>query len=350
MYAEHLAAGVSASIDALCPSPSSSQIPKPLPFIFTSSKTYVRSYTFISSVDQGVCHLIAFFHLLLDSPFLGPRKFTSYLFGTALPYVIVPIIEAYRYPGKQHWLLRYPTFWLMLSQIVTLGIAFNLYWPLLLISRAPSSETEENSRQTNSGAKNSKKTDPGAEKIATLIGPAQAEGLIFGLTLGLVVPSVATVLQNDPFMTWVWQFFPVFVALARVVYVSLRPDSENRTKETVKPLRQNAIRAFYIACFLTASITHIYFVRPLLQRSDWKMQLVDFLIPLRPSPGAHPSRHAHNFLKWDHALGYGSILVGLLWSAENFGQVVKILLWYAVAIPAFGAGGAVMGVLAWRDL
>ena len=238
----------------------------------------------------------------------------------------------------------------MLSQIVTLGIAFNIYWPLLLISRAPSSETEENNKRTNSGAKPSKKTDQGREKIATLIGPAQAEGLIFSLALGLVLPSVATVLQNDPFMTWVWQFFPVFVALARVVYVSLRPDSENRTKETVKPLRQNAIRAFYIACFLTASITHIYFVWPLLQRSDWKMQLVDFLVPLRPSAGAHPSRHAHNFLKWDYALGYGSILVGLLWSAGNFGQVVTMLLWYTIAIPAFGAGGAVMGVLAWRDL
>jgi len=352
MYAEHIAAGVSESINALCPS-NSSQNHIPPPFILTSSKAYVRSYTFISSVDHGICHLIAFFHLLLDSPFHDPRKFVSYLFGTGLPCIIVPLIEAYRYRGKQHWLLRYPTFWLMLAQIVTLGIMSTIYWPLLLISRAQSSEAEEGNRRTNSEAKNSRKTDLGTGKIAKLIGPVQAEGLIFGLALGFVLPSVATVLHNDPFTTWAWQFYPVFVALARVAYVSLRAphtDSENRTTETVKPYRQNAIHTFYIASFLIASVTHILFIWPLLQRSDWKVQLVDFLIPLIPSAGAHPSRHAHNFLKWDYALGYGSIAVGLLWSARNFGQVVTMLLWYALAIPAFGMGGAVMGILAWRDL
>ena len=317
-----------------------------------SSKAYLRSYTFIPSVDYVVCHLIAFFHLLLDSPFHAPRKFTSYLFGTGLPCIIIPFIEAYRYRGNQHWLLRYPTFWLMLAQIITLGIMSTIYWPLLLISRARSSEAEENNKRTNSGTKNSKKY-PGREKIAKLMGPAQAEGLAFGLAIGFLLPSVVTVLHNDPFTTWIWQFYPVYVALAQAMYISLRTphtDSENQTKEAVKPHQQNAIRILYIACFLIASITHILFVWPLFKGSDWKMQITDFLIPLRPITGAHPSRHAHNFLKWDYALGYGSILVGLLWSARSFGQVVMMLLWYAIAIPAFGVGGAVMGILAWRDL
>jgi hypothetical protein len=318
-----------------------------------SSKTYLRSYTFISSVDHVVCHLIAFFHLLLDSPFHAPQKFTSYLFGTGLPCIITPLIEAYRYRGKQHWLLRYPTFWLMLAQIVTLGIMSTIYWPLLLISRARSTEAEEANKRTNSETKNSKKTYLGREKIAKLIGRVQAEGLVFGLATGFLFPSIAMVLHNDPFTTWVWQFYPVYVALARVVYVSLRTphtESDNQSKETVKPHRQNAIRTLYIACFFIASITHIIFVWPLFQDSDWKMLISDFLIPSRPTTGAHPSRHAHNFLKWDYALGYGSIVVGLLWSARNFGQVVMMLLWYAIAIPAFGVGGAVMGILAWRDL
>jgi len=345
MYAEHIAAGMSEDIQALCHLPSSqSQIPT-LPFIWASSKSYHRSYTFISSVDQlGICRLIAFFHLLLDSPFHAPRKFTSYLLGTGVPYVIVPLVEAYRYRGKQHWLLRYPTFWLMMSQIVTVGLTSTIYWLLLIISRAGFSEAKENNRQTDSVTKKPKKIQLGSEKIGKLIGPAEAEGLIFGLAIGAGLPSVAMVFQNDPIATWVWQFYPVYVALARVVYISLR------TTDTVNLHRKNAIRTLYITSFLLASITHILFVWPLFQRSDWKIQLSDFLIPGRASTGAHPSRHAHNFLKWDYALGYGSLLVGLLWSARNFGQVAAMLLWYAIAIPAFGVGGAVMGILAWRDL
>lgn len=335
MYAEHIAAGMSESIQALCPPSSLQSRNLTPPFILASSKIYHRSYTFVPSVDHAICHLIAYFHLLLDSPFHAPRKFTSYLLATGLPLIIIPHIEAYRYRGKQYWLLRYPTFWLMMAQSVTLGITYAMYWPVLIISRAGSSEAEESNRRTNSETKNS-------EKIAKLIGPLQAEGLVFGLAIGFALPSVAMVLQNDPLVTWIWQFYPVYVALAQVVYISLRT--------TDRPHRQNVIRAFYIASFLIASISHILFVLPLFQQIDWKMQLSELLIPLRPSTGAHPSRHAHSFLKWDYALGFGSISVGLLWSARNFGQVLAMLLWYAIAIPAFGAGGAVMGILAWRDL
>ena len=352
MYAEHIAAGIVQSISALCPTPSS-ESPAPPPFILMSSKVYLRSYTFIPSVDCMVCHLIAFFHLLLDSPFHAPRNFVSYLFGMGPACIIIPFIEAYRYRGKQHWFLRYPTFWLMLSQIATLGVMSAIYWPLLLISRARSSEAEENNKRTKSGTKTAEKTYPEREKIAKLMGPAQAEGLALGLAIGYLLPSVATVLHNDPFTTWVWQFYPVYVALIRDVYISLRAphmDNEDETKETLKPHRQNAIRTLYIACFLVASVAHVLFVWPLFQDSDWKMQITDFLIPLRPTTGAHPSHHAHNSLKWDYALGYGSILLGLLWSARNFGQVVMMLLWYAIAIPIFGVGGTVMGILAWRDL
>lgn len=50
--------------------------------------------------------------------------------------------------------------------------------------------------------------------MAKFIEPVQAEGLIFGLALGIVLPSAATVLHNDPFTTWAWQFYPGFMALA----------------------------------------------------------------------------------------------------------------------------------------
>ena len=150
------------------------QLPrKTPPFILTSSKAYVRSYTFIPSVYYGICHLVAFFHLLLDSPFRVPRNFVSCLFGTGHPCIIVPQIETYQYRGKQHWLLRYPTFWLVLAQIVTLGIMSTIYWPLLLISRVQSSEAEEDNRRTKSGAKSSRKTDLGRGQMAKLIEPVQ---------------------------------------------------------------------------------------------------------------------------------------------------------------------------------
>jgi hypothetical protein len=241
----------------------------------------------------------------------------------------------------------------MIAQIVTVGLTYPVYCPLLIVSRAWSSESEETSGRNDPVSDKSKKTRPRNEKTFELFKPAEVEGLIFGLVLGAVLPSINMVVLNDPFATWVWQFYPVCVALARAVYVILfrtsEVDEEEKTNERGGPHSQRALRALYIACFLIASITHIRFTWSLFLKRDWRM-LVDFLIPVRASNGAHPSRQMHNFLKWDYALGYGSLSVALLWSATNFGQVVRMLLWYAIAIPVFGMGGAVMGILAWRDL
>ncbi|KAF8972479.1 hypothetical protein BDZ97DRAFT_1781212 [Flammula alnicola] len=360
MYMDHLEAGMDKSIESLClpiDSPLSRSSP---PITLASSRTsYLGQYTFLPFIDNhdpGPCVLVVFFHLLLESPSPMPRDFLVYLLGTGLPCVLVMLVEGYRY-REQHWLLRYPTFWLLLTQVATIGMTFPFYWLLLVISRGGEAEPEVASR-------NQKRVTPSTggmlPHLASLVGPAETEALAFGLIMGAILPSAAMVTVNEPFTTWTWQFYPVYVALARTAYLQyIRPmevaggfdreGSGNAPKYTMAYSR-TILRAVYLGCFALSFFTHMHMVWPLLLKQDFGT-LAELVLPTVAQPnGTHPSLQAHNFLKWDYALGYSCLLLGMLWSARSMRQVGAMLLWYALAVPVLGMGGAVMVILGWRDV
>ncbi|KDR68788.1 hypothetical protein GALMADRAFT_256637 [Galerina marginata CBS 339.88] len=323
MYADHFAGGLDKTINALC-SPSSPMAPMSLNL-------------------TGPCHIVAYFQLLLDAPTPLPSEFLTYLIGTGLPCILVTWIESYRYREKQHWLLSYPTFWLLMTQLATIGMTFPVFWLLLIISRR----------------NGSRRGDP-AQTLSSAVGYTEAQALAFGLVFGAVAPSIAMVVTNDHHATFVWQAYPVYVSSLRAFYARYAP---TKTPSVVEGERKNSatreahaqgrttLRAVYIGTFLLSTFMHMRAVWPPLLQNGLE-GITSFLIPSgAPASDAdiHPSITALNFLKWDYAIGYFAFALGLLWSARSMRQITAMLIWYVVGVPVLGMGGATMAVLCWRD-
>ncbi|KAF9481236.1 hypothetical protein BDN70DRAFT_803794 [Pholiota conissans] len=303
-----------------------------------ASQKYHRAYTSIPTIDNadpGPCVVVAFFHLLLDVPQASPlpNRFLGYLLGNGLPFVLVPMVEAYRYKGKQHWLLSWPTFWLLMTQVATMGFVLPVYFLLALMTRGQGGGCSEDDKYTVSGEK-------------------KVEALTFGLAIGAGLPSLAMIYLNDAFATWIWQFYPILVVSLRYVYLHFRSKNTNTNSAISQHKTPKILRVLYLTCFLVASLTHGFFVWPLIRRGKFR-SMYDLLVPLPVSAldtMVHPSILVHNFLKWDYALSAASTLIAMLWSAGSVEQVGYMILWYALAIPVLGPGAACMGVLVWQNL
>ncbi|KJA20856.1 hypothetical protein HYPSUDRAFT_68182 [Hypholoma sublateritium FD-334 SS-4] len=340
MYMDHLEAGVDQHIAGLCSR--SGTFPKHVDF----RRSYSRNYTGIFSIDTsdpGPCAVVAFFHLLLDAPTIASSRFLTYLLGTGIPCILVPFVEGYRYAGRQHALLRWPTLWLLMTQAATMALTFPLYFSLLLFSREGPKES------TGEGAKDIRAVT-NASRLAHAMKPGQAQALLLGLIVGAVIPSAAMVLANDAWVTWGWQFYPIYIALVRDLYLYIQgpPEESPRTHRLTKT---SYLWVIYLGAFGVAAVTHAWIVWPLILVGDFTA-LQNLLVPLVASSALdmHPSQQGHNFLKWDYLLGSLCVATGLLCATGSYRQARKMFMWCVFAVPIFGFGGAIAGILVWRDL
>ena len=246
-------------------------------------------------------------------------SFLSYFFGNGIPFVILPIIEAYR--TGQNRLLAYPLIWGMSSQLVTLGVTSTVYCFLFLLL-----DGVERGRKSN----------------IRLITQADAEAIVFGIIAGAVIPSVAMMVLQDPYVIAIWQLYPVYVSIAHFLHLQIRPASQYSQSG------HRTIQALFIGCFIISSSIHISIVWPMLNDYDALRKLFIPSIPML-DPSTDLSLQAFDLLQWDFAFSFVSVTVTSLWFATNLKQFMAIIAWYIGAIPTIGFGAAVIGVAVWRD-
>lgn len=339
MFGAHLDGGMDAAIKTVCISPTSS-----------SSQTTVSyanyPYTSIPSIDthpSGPCPLIATFHLALDARESGPKTFLAYLLGTGVPLILVPWVEVYRSGQKRDWrLLAYPTLWLLLTQAVTVGVTYQVYWLLLILSRGTGETERRKVRMTR----------------------IEAEALAIGLFLGAGIPSAAMVLTPHPMVTWAWQFYPVYMTLLRSVYLQYRKPARKDSNTIDKERKQNnglttdeaegrgVLKTIYLTTFALSAGVHLFVAWPYVSTGnfdDLRALLVPTLISSSQT-ALDGSGLVHNFFKWDYELGYAATVLGLMFSARGKTAAMGIAAWCALSAPFIGIGAAVTGVFAWRDL
>ncbi|KAF9475068.1 hypothetical protein BDN70DRAFT_282798 [Pholiota conissans] len=282
----------------------------------SGQKAYYTPFTGIAPFDNGICPLVAFFDIMINSPNTLP--YLTYVIGTSLPLALLPNAESYR--SSHSWTLKYPVIWCLLTQGVAVGFVQPLYWLTFILT---------------GGMKDARSS------ISTFT-KSQAEALIFALIVGSVIPSVAMLIMNDFHVIAIWQFYPALVSIAQILHLQYRPQAEE-----VKS-GYGLMQALYIGCFLATSSAHISSVWPIL---DNMTELEGLLLPsLTPLPSAADiSLHLLEFLKWDMTFAYASTALATCWLARNAKQLLAILLWYAVAIPLVGSGAAVMGVTIWKE-
>jgi len=277
----------------------------------------IPDYTGFSKLDQALCPLINFFALIMHSS--DGFAFLTYISGIGLPFLLLPLFEAYR-PG-QNKLLRHPVIWLLLGQFVTVAVAFPLYWLTFILRGGP------------------QRTQKSSAKLYT---QADAEALVFGIIVGVIIPSVAMLKMDDPIVTALWQIYPIFIVIAESVHLFFRPPSRYPQSGFITLL------VLFTASFIVASSVHVATIWPLVNNLQRFNEV--FLPSLHPLPSSAPATaHYLEVLKWDIIFSNSSSVIATFWFAENIKQLLLIGLWYIFAIPVLGFGAAVAGVALWRN-
>jgi hypothetical protein len=276
---------------------------------------YSMRYTGIEQLDSVLCIPVTFFHASF-----GPDTlffFMDFVASWATP-IALSFIEAARQGCSA--IVGFPLILGLLYKTRGAGVAFPLFWLTLILSG--------HTRM---------------ERAAARIDQARAEAILFGILVGFAVPSVLLFTLQDPIVTVLWQFFPLWIWMARTAYLSFRPSPRSHTSG------YGAVQATFAFTFILSSISHIAAIWH--ARNDIAL-LRDLYVPLifPPDPATIFLRQAtHMFLQWDAIFTLGSSLLGTLWFASNVKQVAFIVLWNVVATVIVGPGAAVSGVLLWRE-
>lgn len=293
------ASGLATTIASRCSSPNTSP--------------YALPYTTFPSVDKALCGFVAFFHEGMSSG--DPLAFLYYFIGTGAIIVLVPAVENYR--SGRSFFMAFPVVFGLVSQVLTIGATTPLYYLVFFLSGGRARFSE-----------------------ATSLPKAHVEAIAFGSFIGALIPSLCMLIMQDPTVTAIWQFYPVYVAVATCLHLFIRRPNSAYSGFTV-------LQRLYLALFLVATSLHFAVLWPRL--SDFEDIKALLLPSLTPLTNASVPLQVHDFLKWDYTFGMLSMGVAQLWFVSDLIEIPFILFWYAVAIPFFGLGAAVIAVNLWRE-
>ncbi|KAJ3778581.1 hypothetical protein FB446DRAFT_440594 [Lentinula raphanica] len=275
---------------------------------------YLLSYTGIKSIDDTLCGIVVMFHASFG-PDVAP--FLTYFLVSAIPITGFAYFESSR--PHRPLLMAYPVLFFQIMQLISFGVTFSIYWALFILSGASRLSPSWNTRVTQ----------------------AHAQAALFGIFIGLVVLTGCMMTLQDPYITAIWQVFPIVASVATLAHLLVRPSSGYRDGSGF-----GIIRGFYIAAFILTSSMHISFIA-----SKDTQELKAFMLPslhvLPPSTSLE--LQSLNLLQWDAVFGLLSALVGTLWFGKNAKEVFALIAWNLFASPLVGPGAAFAASALWRE-
>ncbi|KAJ7736524.1 hypothetical protein B0H14DRAFT_502142 [Mycena olivaceomarginata] len=281
----------------------------------TLESPYRLQYTGSNAIDVTLCTLVSFFHLAFTPPV---RPLLTYFLATSFPLFAIPAFEAVR-TGRPT-VLALPVVLGLAGQLWTIGAMIPLYWLAFILSGAASA-----------------KPSPSA---SSSVSSAHAQAVSFGLLAGAVAPSVSLLMLEDPYVTALWQLFPVWQLIAQAGHLLVRPAKPG---PGVPANGFGWVQAFYIITFIVGSSIHVgtLFATPSLRDV--------FLPSVAPRIGEAPELNVLNLLQWDAVFAFGSTLLATVWFARTTGQALTIVLWNVVGSVVVGPGAAIAAVALWRE-
>ncbi|CAA7267945.1 unnamed protein product [Cyclocybe aegerita] len=228
----------------------------------------------------------------MESPARIP--FIQYFVGVGIPYALFSVLEGHR--KNQTRILSYPVIWLLLTQFVSYGATYPVYC-LLFVMTGGVTKTHKHDASSSSRA--------------------QAESFGFGIFMGGVIPSCAMFIVDEPFMTYIWQCYPAFIALAQAAYLRFRESANSRSG-------YSTIRALHILVFLTAASSHILILCPYKGHTK---DLIKYFVPSTTPPSSSTSIDfaVLHFLKWGFVLGYTAFALAMFWYVETVQEFIAVV-------------------------
>ncbi|KZV69056.1 hypothetical protein PENSPDRAFT_652742 [Peniophora sp. CONT] len=241
-------------------------------------------------------------------------------FGSTLSaFVALPLVESSR--AGRSFIFRWPTPLLLglMYQLQGVAVWYNIYW-LAMIALG-----QLNARR---GPR-------------VVVNRAAAEANLFAVLVGFILPSQAMLSFQAPLITAGWLLFPVWVTLARGVYIFCRPRNGGNGYMIVQ--------ATYLVTFVHSVYGN--------GRAIWLLgdNLSSYLATLPPSieppayAGSTLTVAALQLINWDWIVTAIGGLLATLWIAKSPREIAFIVAWNVFTTPLFGAGAAVSGVLMWRE-
>jgi hypothetical protein len=289
----------------------------------TTASSYMLPYTGLQAVDNRLCGLVAMFHVAL-SP--HNRPFFLYFFASAGSISLVQATEAARKTPSPFLGNPIPFIVGMLSQVMTLGATLPLYWLIFILSGAHSRKGDARS---------------GARVLKT-----HAEAINLSMLIGVFIPTALLFLLDNPYVTALWQPFPLYMYIVQLVYLRLRPFSPGSG--------YRIIQGIHISNFVISAVAHhLFIVSPVMNGdesvfAELKRLFVPSIDVLDPAT-VTLEQGVMDVFKWDFVLSVVSGILATLWFARNWTELLGILGWYVMISMSLGPGAAAAGVIAWRE-
>ncbi|KAG1730620.1 hypothetical protein EDB19DRAFT_1377400 [Suillus lakei] len=271
------------------------------------------AYTNIPALDFNLCGIVTFYHGLMNPTY---RPLLILMCTTLSAIAIIPFAEATReFHSKR---LRMPATIGMIFQLCSCAVIMPIYW----FAFALTGGTSRRSDRINQG---------------------NAEALLFALVAGYAIPTVCMVVLEDPVVTAMWQFFPLFMKIAQWAHCKIRPPSHHTGSG------YGIVQAMYMLVYVASAYLHVAHVWPLFNSSVLVQQLIiPPTAPLDPS-AISVAEGVAAFLKWDMAFAAGSTILITLWFARSLTGLVMLILWHVSATFIVGPAAAIAGVMMWRE-
>ncbi|KAJ7090328.1 hypothetical protein B0H15DRAFT_259912 [Mycena belliarum] len=298
------ASGLNATVEDQCPAhPLSPQL-----------TPHRMAYVGIPFVDKALCSFVTLFHLALTHQVL---PFLTYFLGTSMSLFAIPAFEACR--NGRHSLLAFPIVFGLLMQVMTMGAVLPIYWLIFILTGAA-------------------QRHPGGGP--THISSAHAQAVVFGLIIGVAIPSICLIVLQDSYVTALWQLFPLWQFLAQSAHLTFRRPSAHPDSG------YSWVSALYLGAFIISSSTHL---GTMAKAKTFAGMKAFFLPSVTPLTSAAPNMQALDLFQWDAVFAFISTLLGTMWFARNGTQAICIALWNVIGSFVVGPGAVIAIIALWRE-
>lgn len=271
------------------------------------AQPYRITYTGFKGLDDLICGPTGFFEIGLN-----PHSLPSILYftWTHASTVLIPMVEAKR-PGAL-FPLTFPLVWWQVYQFLSMGATMPWYFLFFVVSQFIQSFW--------------KKGRDGSGRISGI----DAESIVVAFVIGDILPFIGMFCFDSVWLTGMWQLFPLIMGVVQTAYIPLRKAVSSRRGDYGLKL----LEGFNYSVFVVSAIGHWAYIFPL----------------LKPFTKSLTTREAVEYLlKWDIIFGYGANLLGSMWFAESFQDVVGLGLWNIIGTLAVGPGAVLAATSIWRE-
>lgn len=290
----------------------------------TGSTPYTLAYTGLRSIDESLCPLVAFFHVMMEPPHSLP--FNVELLTGLAALAIIPYIEAAR-QGRNillecHWILG------IIYQKFTGAVVLPIYWLLFVLTGAA---TLHRTPQT---------------KGTGRIDQRHAESVVFALVAAYILPSIGMLVAHNDYVTAFWQAFPLWMCIAQRLYLAVRPLSQRSGV--------NIVNKIYMGLFFLSAIPHIYLLTPIVHNTPNPLNTLGALFipsftPLDPKSTTF-DHGIQDIIQWDAALMVVSAFAATVWVVgPSVKNLAGLMAWWVCSTVLFGPGATIAGVFWCRE-